>query len=254
MDWDDMSSIGNQLNSSVPRIFKLLVLGSWIGVFSGLMTSIDGTPPIARFLNPDYWWLIKAGTAALLAYALTTYHTIPQNMGMGALAGLIQVGLLVLPIIYLPSALSSELSVAAFEKRSLIKSFGAGSDYSEWQSNVPNRSPGRKNRIVSLLLLALQPKSYTGERVAIEGIVYRHESLGEERFFCYRLLMWCCAADARPIGVLVEPNIPVLLRSGQWVRVEGTIAESRFRGRQIMMMKDSRVREIDPPQTPYLFY
>ncbi len=242
---------GNPHDATVPRVFKLLVLMAWIGVFWGLMTSVSGAPPISRFLSPDYWWLIKLGTAILIIYCLATYYIIPPHMGMGAFAGLIQVGLLMLPIIYLPTAVSSQLSPVAFEKRSVDKIYGgntAGRE-SDSQASVAGGEGGR----VSLSNLTRKPSAFEGRKVITEGMVYRDEKLGENRFICFRLLIWCCAADARPVGILVQVKNSIDVPAGQWVRVEGVVEKSVIGGRKVIQIDNAEVKTIEPPGIPYLF-
>ena len=246
--------VDNPNSSSVPRFLKLLVLFAWIGVFWGLLNSMGGMPPIARFLSPDYWWLIKMAAAIMIIYAISTYYIVPHGMGMGALAGLVQAGLLVLPIIYLPTAVSTQFSPAAFEKRSVGKNFCGGEIVEGDRDSLAAKPPaGLKAGSVSLLDLSRRPSEFEGRRVTTEGMVYHEDALGKHRFLCYRLLMWCCAADARPIGVLVQPRTQTKLGKGQWARVEGIVEKSLLNGRRLITIKDAEVEEIDAPSTPFIF-
>ncbi len=238
---------------ALPRFFRLLALTAWIGALWGLMSGLGGPPPISRFLSPDYFRLPEMGAAILILFWFLTYSDIPKSMGMGALAGLIRLALLLLPIIYLPTAVTSELSPAAFTKRFVAGAQIEDRTYAGSAAPAGERFPSSDGRTVNILRLSLQPSEFLGRRTRTEGLIYRSGELGENRFYCYRLLMWCCAADARPIGVLVESESPITLKSGAWVSVEGIVEKSSFEGKPVIRMKEAAVKEIPPPPNPYVF-
>lgn len=239
----------NDSAQEMPRVFKLLVLMAWIGTFVGLITNLSGAPPVAQLLSPDFWWLLKMGTGVLLVYFFGTYHTAP--MIRRPVWGLIQAGLLLVPLLYLPLALSSQFSPLAFEKRSV-----AGSYTDAGPSGPLSTGPrGEKehNGQYSLLDLASNRDQLVGTEVSTTGIVHLDERLPEDTFFCYRLLVWCCVADARPIGILVKLQGSSALKSGTWVRVQGIVEKSKFNDHEATRIQARSVEEIAPPQVQYIF-
>ncbi len=245
--------MADHTNHMVPRIFKMVVLISWLMAFWLLLTNIGDSPLIAKFLNPRYWVLVKVGVSIILIYLLVTYYDIPHDMGMGAFAGLVQVAILILPILYLPMAATSHLSPTAFEKRSIAKSrpLVEGEMFSgRPQVTVDGNDEGGS---VDLLSLSINPRAFIGKMIKTKGTVYRDKSIGDNRFLLYRLIMWCCAADARPVGVLVKPMKPNDLEQGQWVEVEGVVERVLIYDKPAIVISEARVRTIQAPRSPYLF-
>ena len=104
----------------------------------------------------------------------------------------------------------------------------------------------------------------------VRGIVKRSPELDElGQFVLFRVLMWCCYADAVAVGIRVQGDEQIVgLRDGQWVRVygklhqlpsgqstprvqvKGVISKSFNRFHSLIAAK---VEEIEPPAIPYMF-
>jgi uncharacterized repeat protein (TIGR03943 family) len=73
------------------------------------------------------------------------------------------------------------------------------------------------------------------------------------RFKLVRMLMVCCAADARPVAVRVEgggkPGIPEM----SWVKVSGEAAFPVEGGRVVAVIKADRIQVTDPPGEAMLY-
>jgi hypothetical protein len=71
------------------------------------------------------------------------------------------------------------------------------------ESAKPAKNPA-KSPEPTLLELLSDPEDFEGSNVTLLGIVHRDKRLPTNAFYCYRLVMICCAADATPAGVIVE--------------------------------------------------
>src|SRR5438132_11596187 len=94
-------------------------------------------------------------------------------------------------------------------------------------------SPPPDSRIedVAQLVASLRRGDPTrGRRVYARGMVMRSDSLAAQEFALLRYSITHCAADARPVGLLViasgDPGLP----SGQWVEVEGVASSQEGEG------------------------
>jgi uncharacterized repeat protein (TIGR03943 family) len=74
-----------------------------------------------------------------------------------------------------------------------------------------------------------------------------------------RFRMTCCAADAVPIAVLIRWDKAASLRSDAWVEVRGEVRRETVAGREVTVIDvdpaardGDGVREIEPPENPYL--
>jgi putative membrane protein len=99
----------------------------------------------------------------------------------------------------------------------------------------------------------LEGEPYEGKKVTTTGMAYWDQQLPENSFFCYQLLMFCCAADAKPIGIVVEYDKPKTVEKGGWVKVEGTVGFTTFQGQRFTKITAETVSSTDTPKDPYLF-
>ena len=94
---------------------------------------------------------------------------------------------------------------------------------------------------------------FNGETAHVIGFVYQNEQFGAEEFMVSRFTVSCCAADATPIGLIVQwPDTPALL-ADEWVEVEGTLQVGTFAGREMPILVAEKVTITEPPAQPYLY-
>jgi putative membrane protein len=243
------------------RFVLVIVLIAWIAAFWILIQRIEGTPLISKLLRPDYWWLLDVGTGILLLFLLSLVYLDPHCAGPHGIRLTLQAGIMILPLLYIPSAVTSRLSPDALNKRlSLAQQnfrldqpsfFGAsGAGYNNSDPKNRDLSPPDDP---SVLRLAMWPEPYDGKFVRTMGMVYKNVNLPSNSFYCCQLVMYCCAADAAPLGVLVEYDGDRNLTSGQWVKVEGKVKISREGDRRKTKIVAEKVESIDPPKDQYLY-
>lgn len=104
----------------------------------------------------------------------------------------------------------------------------------------------------------------------VRGIVKRSPELDARgQFVLFRVLMWCCYADAVAVGIRVQGDEQIVgLRDGQWVRVYGKLHQlpsgqstPRVQVKGVLSKSFNRfhsliaakVEEIEPPAIPYMF-
>jgi len=51
-----------------------------------------------------------------------------------------------------------------------------------------------------------------------------------------KYLIWCCIADARPVGVTVRLPAGTSFKDGQWVKVSGTMGETTYQGQKLAVV------------------
>jgi uncharacterized repeat protein (TIGR03943 family) len=72
------------------------------------------------------------------------------------------------------------------------------------------------------------PKTYIGKRVSLDGFVYHPPELPPNYFILTRYFVFCCIADAYPIGITVRSQDPIQLKNDTWVHVTGVIQTKPF--------------------------
>lgn len=74
-----------------------------------------------------------------------------------------------------------------------------------------------------------------------------------KRFKAVRMFMTCCAADARPVATLVEPDALPDVPEMTWVKVTAISTFPVENGRRISLLKASKVEKTEPPEESMLY-
>lgn len=67
------------------------------------------------------------------------------------------------------------------------------------------------------------PKSFIGKSYTLMGFVYHPNDLPKNQFILTRFYIFCCIADAIPIGITVESPNANEFKSDSWVQLSGTL-------------------------------
>jgi hypothetical protein len=94
-------------------------------------------------------------------------------------------------------------------------------------------------------------KEFTGKTIEVVG-QYLPGSKSNE-FKIVRMLIVCCAADARPIAVSVRSENPVSVADMSWVKVIGTAEFQENGAKAKVTFKADKVEPTDPPQDAMLY-
>ncbi len=289
--------------SSLSWFMAVVVLVWWIFAFWFLLRSTTAGPLLGKFLRPGYWWLVEVGTAILVLFLIAVFFSDDFSTGRRGFGLLVQMGIMIIPVLYLPTAIGSQLSPEAANKRSFFaarsrsmnadrrgritpaspanaavsplstdgeNSGAVGTSSSNRQADsrprnggarqaMTNRSNGstetgtKDRKGTAFLDLATDSEPYEGKRVTVEGMVGLNAKLPRGTFFCYRLAMFCCAADASPVGILVKHDKSGALKKGAWVKVEGVVGSAVVLKQPVTEITADKVESTQPPKQPYLF-
>ena len=67
------------------------------------------------------------------------------------------------------------------------------------------------------------PEDFVGKHIEVRGFVCRESYLKNNQFVVGRIIMTCCAADSKIVGILAEDNEIINLDENQWVFIKGII-------------------------------
>ncbi len=98
-------------------------------------------------------------------------------------------------------------------------------------------------------------KTLEGKTVELTGqVVTKTPGSTVEKFSLVRLLMVCCAADARPVGVWVQrPEGASGFQDMDWVRITGRPTFPVRDGRRTVVLEIDVIRPSEPPEELFLF-
>jgi len=106
---------------------------------------------------------------------------------------------------------------------------------------------------VDLTIVQAEPELkevLTKRRVEILGQWLPLEKNPPDEFTLVRLLMTCCVADVRPVGVLTQGKTEGA-QSGDWFKATGTLIFDD--PRQNIILKADQVEEVEPPEEIFLY-
>jgi uncharacterized repeat protein (TIGR03943 family) len=169
------------------------------------------------------------------------------NLGWGGL------WLVALPIILGLLIPPKPLGAAAMSNRQ-ISLDSLTTNAAPQSSQLLNR-PGDKNVLDWLIdfRIAKNPADFTDQEAKVIGFVYRDDRFAADRFMVSRFVISCCAADAAPLGLVVQWPDTAALASDQWVEVAGRFQPGEFDGDPTAILVADSVTPTQVPQQPYLY-
>ncbi len=97
-------------------------------------------------------------------------------------------------------------------------------------------------------------ENYEGATITIKGFVFRDSAtMTENEFVPARLLMYCCAADLAPCGIVCEYNGASSLESDSWVTVTGVIHIVDCQGEKQPIVSVTSVSPAVKPNDEYVY-
>ena len=237
----------------MPVLFYLEIglLGLWAFFFSWLVTL--GQKDLARLLHPGLWWLVACASVILILFLMVNlkrqvsgYRKKSLQMQLPSLL------ILLLPLLYFTHAQSARFNTNTFTTRSLQTEDGF------LQGNFDERVAAEimeyeENKEVSLTRLFMQAKKYTGKEVEVVCQTFVDERLPDNLIMCYRYLMTCCAADARPVFIFIDPPEETVVENDKWLRVKGTVSIIGEPGKEVPIIAPDSILYVKEPKFPYIF-
>lgn len=237
----------------MPVLFYLEIglLGLWAFFFSWLVTL--GQRDLARLLHPGLWWLVACASVILILFLMVNLKRQVSGYRKNSLQmQLPSLLIMLLPLLYFTHAQSARFNTNTFTTRSLQTEDGF------LQGNFDERVAAEimeyeENKEVSLTKLFMQAKKYTGKEVEVVCQTFVDERLPDNLIMCYRYLMTCCAADARPVFIFIDPPEETVVENDKWLRVKGTVSIIGEPGKEVPTITPDSILYVKEPKFPYAF-
>ncbi|WP_338777733.1 TIGR03943 family protein [Metabacillus sp. FJAT-52054] len=97
------------------------------------------------------------------------------------------------------------------------------------------------------------PGYFEGKKVEIIGFVYREPGFTDEQLAISRFGISCCVADANVYGTIAEHKGAKKFNKDQWVKAEGVLSKNEFNGKQLPVIKITKIVSIKQPENPYVY-
>jgi putative membrane protein len=224
-----------------------LVVLLWIDAYLWLLK--DGH--YKAFLQQKLWPLLLVGISVLLLFL---YSFMFRDVGSVSVfrrkEAWIRAAVISLPVVFLYAVYGENLGADALANRT------DGLNYMVDVSGFGNRRPLTGDRDLTVLEIVKNLKRLESNRVTTIGSVYRDQNVPEGHFMLFQFAIFCCAADAVPIWVLVKTGGNIDLEDETWVKVEGLLELKVFHEKKIPVIRAERIIPIPdpPPEAQYLFF
>ncbi len=232
---------------------------AWLPLLAWIMsiTYLVAAGETTQFLRGDLVFLLVAGLAGMTFFYVCFLFPPPSGgcgHGCDHPTGytFAELGVLAIPLLYVFSAPTQGLGTHAMEKRMTLIDLSEIRKLPPVQLWEDDGVPQGEGKEINIRDLVMAGNVWDGKVVTTEGMVYRDDTLGDDRLLLFRFLMTCCAADAFPVGVVVERKDLGDYVNDTWLRVTG-VAEIRIYGEQKKLFIRPRViSPIERPANPYL--
>lgn len=205
----------------------------------------------ARYLGPRTYWVVTFGALALglsaLVHLLTLRQGSRERPSLGEVVGAIA---LVAPLFAIAVVPDPDLGALAASRKGTANALTSS-------EGAPSQAGATGEPSFIDIHYAGQSEGYArtvgvseGRDVSLLGFVAEDADAPAGTFELTRFYVSCCAADAIPYSVAVDPgSSPEALEEDAWVEVDGALER---RGARYVLVARTLER-VSPPDDPYLY-
>lgn len=263
-----------KLNLPYEGWLRTAVLILWTIELLALLNSDKYT----SFLRPEFGIMLGAGVLFLSGFVICGFFHIGSSRPI-SFNSTIRSLIIILPLVYIHNTDSAGLDRFAFSNRSTglpVVSTGNQADSPDqtapdpeyaYNSNSGECRPTEENteenrdktgdKELTIKDLYENPDKYAGEKVTVIGMVASdkelEEEFGESARFLFRFVITCCAADATPLSIVMPDSSRFKAEDDEWVSATGTFEIITRQQGSIPMLKETVIKEIKTPSSPYLY-
>lgn len=219
--------------------FEIVVLGSWAAYFLLIMVSRR----LPLYINPKFWALPWIGISVMVAMIVATRISNPcrcqkADHDWSLLPWFLMP--ILMGLLFPPAGLGA--FVANTRKAEMFGSSGANSNISL------DLSRSAQYKEMRLDELAAASRIVAG-KVTVVGQTIVSSNTAPDECILAHYVMVCCAADLRPVGIILKYPAAYTPQHGKWVRVRGTVS----REPQGIVLRADTIEPIREPNPPYLY-
>ncbi|MBJ7257924.1 MAG: TIGR03943 family protein [Chthoniobacterales bacterium] len=246
---------------------------------------VAATGAVLLLLAPAWWWATRAAEAGCAGCGCHHEHDAGERSAM-SVGAIFAFAVLLLPVSAAALVSPSQFGEAAVMNRGMVTRLSqlpaAAAPDDNFESapvlgedeEIPEVAPwpaGQEEGVeyftrgpdgsiqletVDLLFAAEEQamrEEFENQRVSVVGQYFPRREGGSGGFDLVRMLMVCCAADARPVGIRVaSPQAPGVARMG-WIRVTGTARFVMVDGLLQPRLEAETIEEVPAPHETVLY-
>jgi uncharacterized repeat protein (TIGR03943 family) len=253
----------DRLSRHIAFFAPAAVMSAW----GAVMLHTIATGHLNRLVSPMFRsYVLIAGILLVVLSALYLFlyqpsaNPAPALAPTGRLRQMLRWCVLLLPVVaasvFSPDALSSTTMENRMSSSTAgvtpMPSLGAATDADVKTALAadPNQPvPVEVTDLVTLSQSPAQMKTFEGRKVRIVGFVIKQHGAKPKLL---RWMMWCCAADARPISVELSGDLKGDYKDTDWYEITGTAQFPSTLGQVTPRIAVDTVKPTQEPDEPYL--
>lgn len=220
-------------------VFEVAVLGSWAAYFLFVLVS----KRLPLYINPKFSVLPWIGMSVLVAMIVATRISNPScckkaDHDWSFLAWFLMP--ILMSVLFPPAGLGA--FVASTRQAEMLKGNMTDSNISLDLSRSAQYKDIRLDELVSAGRIV-------AGKVTVVGQTLVDSNATPDECMLAHYVMVCCAADLRPVGIVLKYPAGYTPQHGKWVRVRGTVS----RESQGIVLRADSIEPIREPNPPYLY-
>ena len=208
------------------------------------------------FLHPRFWPFLLAAAVIIVLYIGAIIFGKRMQFNVSTNQKVVKLMVLLTPFFVLHTVVGQGMGVHAFSKKV------TNSDQSAMQllKGLSVQEPGdiktNTENEYSILDLNLKMRQLNGQRVVTEGLAYTDANVPKGHMMLFRFGMFCCAADATPIAIVVNVGDKAPLKNESWAKVDGILKIEKIRGKDTPVLHADTIEKLEkpPPGAQYIFF
>ena len=255
---------------AIEEHFKQWLLPVVFGIWTGFLIYLLTSQTYLGFLRPEFGLLLAVALLIALRFMFTAMK--PSATPRMNLSDAPRVLVLLVPILYSMVMPDAMLGSQVYKKRFvgiLNKPIAEQNQFkhpSQWEEiYLGKKAPQAESRNAqketsnekTITEIFRNSDLYIGKRVTVTGMIMHDEEFqnyfGALDTVVYRFMITCCAADARPVTIVLDLDQKRTFAKDQWAQVSGTFEFREIKGKPVPVLTKPRIKLVEAPEDPYLF-
>jgi len=231
------------------KISKILILAIWTCFFAWMVSM--GRNHLARLLHLDLWWLVICAAVILVVFfAVNCRKPATRRQGSLFFWQWPSLTILLVPILFFFQFQDARFDGGTFKKRSISTEEG----FLQGEGVASQQQEEYDEMDIPVTQLNFNSGKYLGKEVRVVCQTHVDDRLPKGIAMCYRYLMTCCAADARPVFVFIEHPENVAIEKDKWISAKGILSMTKNSGLEIPTISSASVEYVQEPSFPFVFF
>lgn len=208
------------------------------------------------FLHPRFWPFLLAATVIVLLFISAMIFGKRMESNVPVNRKIVKLLVMLTPLFVLYTVVGQGMGVHAYSKKNIHAEQSALQFLEGLAVQEPDDIETSTENEYSILELTMKMKQLNGQRVITEGLTYTDANVPERHMMLFRFAMFCCAADATPMALVINVGDLEPPANESWAKVEGVLKISKIRGKDTPVINADKIIKLEtpPPGAQYMFF